>query len=115
MSTEHHSTSRKPIRENREIRSQARIRDRKVLQEPGRSGLNIDGRPALKKLLADVQDKVADYSAVLIYDISRWGRFQDIDESAFYEFIIRRAGVQIAYCAEPFENDGSPISKHDEK
>jgi hypothetical protein len=22
----------------------------------------------------------------LVYDITRWGRFQDVDESAYYEF-----------------------------
>jgi DNA invertase Pin-like site-specific DNA recombinase len=42
--------------------------------------------------------------------VSRWGRFQDADESAYYEYICRRAGIQVAYCAEQFENDGSPVS-----
>jgi len=47
---------------------------------------------------------------ILVYDVSRWGRFQDADESAYYEYICRRAGIQVAYCAEQFENDGSPVS-----
>jgi DNA invertase Pin-like site-specific DNA recombinase len=42
-----------------------------------------------------------------VYDISRWGRFQDADESAYYEFICKEAGVRVLYCAELFENDGS--------
>lgn len=45
-----------------------------------------------------------------MYDVSRWGRFQDADESAYYEYICRRAGVSVHYCAEQFENDGSPVS-----
>jgi len=45
-----------------------------------------------------------------VYDVSRWGRFQDADESAYYEYICRRAGVSVHYCAEQFENDGSPVS-----
>ena len=39
--------------------------------------------------------------------MSRWGRFQDADESAYYEFICREAGIAVHYCAEQFENDGS--------
>ena len=42
-----------------------------------------------------------------VYDVSRWGRFQDADESAYYEFICKEAGIAVHYCAEQFENDGS--------
>ncbi len=38
------------------------------------------------------------------------GRFQDADESAYYKYICRRAGIEVQYCAEQFENDGSPVS-----
>jgi DNA invertase Pin-like site-specific DNA recombinase len=50
------------------------------------------------------------FSVILVYDVSRWGRFQDADESAYYEYICRKAGVAVHYCAEQFENDGSPVS-----
>jgi DNA invertase Pin-like site-specific DNA recombinase len=49
----------------------------------------------------------ADFEIVLVYDVSRWGRFQDADESAYYEYQCRRSGVRVEYCAEPWENDGS--------
>ena len=49
----------------------------------------------------------AGFNTILVYDVSRWGRFQDSDESAHYEFICRQAGVSIEYCAEQFSNDGS--------
>ena len=40
--------------------------------------------------------------------MSRWGRFQDADESAYYEFLCKEAGITtVHYCAEQFENDGS--------
>src|SRR5204862_1553309 len=78
--------------------------------DEGKSGLRIDGRTALQSLIRDVQEKTADFSVILVYDVSRWGRFQDADESAYYEYICRRAGIQVAYCAEQFENDGSPVS-----
>lgn len=78
--------------------------------DEGRSGLNIAGRDALRQLLDDVQGGRADYEAILVYDISRWGRFQDADESAYYEFICRQRGIHVHYCAEQFDNDGSLTS-----
>jgi len=82
----------------------------RIYADEGRSGLNIDGRNALKQLIADVQAGSADFNTILVYDVSRWGRFQDADESAHYEYICKRAGVAVEYCAEQFENDGSPVS-----
>jgi len=78
--------------------------------DDGKSGLKIDGRNALKRLIADVEGGQADFEVILVYDISRWGRFQDADESAYYEYICKRAGIRVIYCAEQFDNDGSPIS-----
>ncbi|WP_290810674.1 recombinase family protein [Ferrovibrio sp.] len=78
--------------------------------DEGKSGLSLDGRASLQKLISDVQEHLADFSAILVYDVSRWGRFQDADESAYYEYICRRAGIRVLYCAEQFENDGSPVS-----
>jgi DNA invertase Pin-like site-specific DNA recombinase len=78
--------------------------------DEGRSGLNLDNRPGLKELLSDVQSGQADFSAILVYDVSRWGRFQDVDEGAYYEQVCKRAGVRVIYCSEDFENDGSLAS-----
>jgi hypothetical protein len=38
------------------------------------------------------------------------GRFQDVDESAHYEFICKQNGIKVAYCAEQFDNDGALLS-----
>ena len=78
--------------------------------DAGKSGLRIEGRDALKELIHDVENKRADFDVILVYDVSRWGRFQDADESAYYEYICRRAKIEVHYCAEQFENDGSPVS-----
>lgn len=78
--------------------------------DEGRSGLSIAGHEALRTLIDDVRNGLADFTAILVYDISRWGRFQDADESGYYEFVCREAGITVHYCAEPFENDGSPSS-----
>jgi DNA invertase Pin-like site-specific DNA recombinase len=82
----------------------------RTFADDGRSGLQLKGRDALQQLIADVESGAADFGTILVYDVSRWGRFQDADESAHYEYLCRRAGLQVRYCAEPFENDGSPIS-----
>jgi DNA invertase Pin-like site-specific DNA recombinase len=81
----------------------------KIYSDEGKSGLNIQGRDALARMIQDVQNNPP-FKAILVYDVSRWGRFQDADESAYYEYICRRAGITVHYCAEQFENDGSPIS-----
>jgi DNA invertase Pin-like site-specific DNA recombinase len=78
--------------------------------DEGRSGLSFGGRAALRQLIADVEAGQIDFQLILVYDVSRWGRFQDADESAYYEYICKRAGIQVTYCAEQFENDGSPVS-----
>ncbi len=78
--------------------------------DEGKSGLKLDGRDALKRLIDDVQLGATDFTTILVYDVSRWGRFQDADESAYYEYICKRAGIGVQYCAEQFENDGSPVS-----
>jgi DNA invertase Pin-like site-specific DNA recombinase len=76
----------------------------------GKSGLTIEGRPALKRLIHDVSSGQIDFEVILVSDVSRWGRFQDTDESAHYEFVCKRAGVKIQYCAEQFSNDGTILS-----
>jgi DNA invertase Pin-like site-specific DNA recombinase len=82
----------------------------KTYADAGRSGLTIRGRAGLQKLLADVQAGDPGFEALLVYDVSRWGRFQDADESAHYEFLCRSAGVRMVYVTEPFDNDGSPLA-----
>jgi DNA invertase Pin-like site-specific DNA recombinase len=82
----------------------------RTYRDEGRSGLNMDGRSGLWSLIEAVKRGDADYEAVLVYDVSRWGRFQDADESAYYEFICKEAGIRVVYCAEQFENDGSLAS-----
>lgn len=82
----------------------------RTYKDAGKSGLKIDNRDALQQLIEDVQSENTDFTIILVYDVSRWGRFQDADESAYYEYICKRAGISVHYCAEQFSNDDSPIS-----
>jgi len=76
--------------------------------DAAKSGVTIRGRSGLKNLLADVVQGDAPYRQILVYDVSRWGRFQDPDQAAHYEFICREAGATVRYCTELFGDDGSP-------
>jgi DNA invertase Pin-like site-specific DNA recombinase len=111
MSTEHQQYSTE--NQGKIIRQYANTRGMEVVRtfaDAGKSGLRIDGRNALKELIGIIQMGQADFEVILVYDVSRWGRFQDADESAYYEYICRRSGINVHYCAEQFENDGSPVS-----
>jgi DNA invertase Pin-like site-specific DNA recombinase len=74
----------------------------RIYSDEGISGLRIDNRPSFTALITTVIGNRADFSKVLVYDVSRWGRFQDIDESALYEILCRRHGVEVIYCNETF-------------
>jgi DNA invertase Pin-like site-specific DNA recombinase len=111
MSTEHQQYSTSNQQDKiREYAARRGLTVVKTYADEGKSGLRIDGRAALQRLIHDVESGQAEFQVILVYDVSRWGRFQDADESAYYEYVCRRAGIQVAYCAEQFENDGSPVS-----
>lgn len=111
MSTEHQKYSTENQADAiRRYAAQRAIEIVRTYADQGKSGLSLGGRDALKQLIEDVQTGSADFETILVYDVSRWGRFQDADESAYYEYICRRAGISVQYCAEQFENDGSPVS-----
>jgi len=111
MSTEHQQYSTEnQASKIREYATQRGIEVIRTYTDAGKSGLRIDGREALQQLLRDVESGSNEFQMILVYDVSRWGRFQDADESAYYEYRCRRAGIQVVYCAEQFENDGSPVS-----
>ena len=111
MSTEHQQYSTE--NQAAAIRQYAEQRNIEIVRtyaDEGRSGLRLDGRGGLKKLIEDVETGKVDFTTILVYDVSRWGRFQDADESAYYEYVCKRAGITVQYCAEQFENDGSPVA-----
>jgi DNA invertase Pin-like site-specific DNA recombinase len=108
MSTEHQKYS--PENQLDAIATYASLFNMDVVQtysDLGKSGLKLANRPGLKALLDDVETYRNKFRVVLVYDVSRWGRFQDADESAYYEFVLKKAGVHVHYCAEHFTNDGS--------
>jgi len=83
---------------------------RRTYTDAGKSGLHLKGRPGLQQLLSDSLNPLRDFDVILVLDVSRWGRFQDTDQAAHYEYMCREAGVRVNYCGEQFENDGGLVS-----
>lgn len=100
------------IREQNElIRAYAQRNNMDIVKtyiDGGKCG--VDARSGLRNMIADAHSGAAKYEVILMRDISRWGREQP-DESAHYEFICRRAGVDVLYVDEPLKNDGSVMSR----
>ncbi len=78
--------------------------------DEARSGLRYENRPGMRQMLADAQSEASGFDTILVYDISRWGRFQNPDQSASIEYACREADVEVHYCKEQFANDGSPMA-----
>ena len=111
MSTEHQQYS--PQNQSDTLTKYAIAHNMEIVatyEDHGRSGLNLAGRSGLSQLLSDVDRGLTDFTELLVYDVSRWGRFQDADESAYHEYVLKRAGVRVHYCGEQFANDGSMAS-----
>jgi DNA invertase Pin-like site-specific DNA recombinase len=108
MSTEHQQYSLQ--NQASAIQTYAESRDFQIVRtysDAAKSGVALKRRTGLRQLLQDVASGNAGYRAILVYDVSRWGRFQDADESAHYEFLCKLAGIPVHYCAEIFANDGT--------
>jgi DNA invertase Pin-like site-specific DNA recombinase len=111
MSTEHQQYSTEnQLDRIKEYAARRGMEIVRVFEDSGKSGLNVRGRESLRRMIGEVEAGGTDFKCILAYDVSRWGRFQDADESGYYEYICKRAGITVHYCAEQFENDGSPTS-----
>ena len=75
--------------------------------DAGKSGLNAEGRPAFTEMMDEWVKKRSDFDYMLCLDVSRWGRFQDIDLSAQYSAECKKHGKQVIYTTigKPREDD----------
>jgi DNA invertase Pin-like site-specific DNA recombinase len=73
---------------------------------------SASGRTARRSKFISLIDLVrsdkADFELILVRDVSRWGRFENTDEAAYYEFLCLQHGVQVIYVEEQF--DSSPYT-----
>ncbi len=82
----------------------------KTYVDEARSGITLERRLDMQQLMIDVQGKARGFEVLLVRDVARWGRFQDVDEAAYWEFHCKRHGVRVIYVAEPFGDSISLIS-----
>jgi len=76
-------------------------------EDRGKSGLTAQGRDGFNSMMEDWVRKRSDFQYVLCLDVSRWGRFQDIDLSATYSSECKKHGKLVVYTAlgKPREDD----------
>ncbi|WP_159591326.1 recombinase family protein [Hydrogenophaga sp. BPS33] len=82
----------------------------RLYKDEGRSGLAISKREGMKQLLRDVMDEPRPFDVILVYDVSRWGRFQDVDAGAYYEYTCKLHGAKVVYVQERFGADDDPMT-----
>ncbi len=73
----------------------------------GKSGLTAQGRDGFNDMMENWVKTRDDFQYVLCLDVSRWGRFQDIDVSAQYSAECKRHGKEVIYTTlgKPKEDD----------
>jgi len=84
-----------------QVRQFAAENDIEIVREfadRGKSGLSTDGRDAFNEMISDyVQGEKEDFEYVLVLDVSRWGRYQDTDLSAYFSGLCAKHGKQVVF------------------
>ena len=76
--------------------------------DEGRSGISIYKREGFQRFISVVEQKTHILpDALLVYNVSRWGCYIDPDEVAYWEYSLKRHGLQVIYTHEDFANDTS--------
>jgi DNA invertase Pin-like site-specific DNA recombinase len=75
----------------------------------GKSGLTAEGRDEFNDMMENWVKKRMDFDFVLCLDVSRWGRFQDIDLSATYSAECKKHGKQVIYTTLGMPRPDDPL------
>lgn len=67
-------------------------------------GENVEARPQFRRMIECCKSEVV-FQYVLVYDISRWGRFENPKESVYWEVEIEKAGRKLVFISEGFKDD----------
>lgn len=93
------------------LRTYAREHEMEVVETftDSASGTSTKHRTAFLRMVERITHG-APFNAVLVRDVSRFGRFFDVDEAAFFEVLFLGHGVRTVYCEEVFTSDTSPMA-----
>lgn len=111
MSTEHQKYSIDNQMES--IRAYAAGNGMEIIRtyaDEGKSGMQAKGRDAFQQMIRTVEDGNADFSVIIVYDHSRWGRFQRPHEAEHYAWLCLDASVEVHFCAAGYPNDAGPYA-----
>ena len=74
--------------------------------DEGVSGLTAN-RPGFSRLFKDwiLNPSAPQFDYVVVYDVSRWGRFEDADEAGYYEFQCKQLGKEVVYARRGFSTE----------
>src|SRR5277367_3332601 len=75
----------------------------------GKSGLTAEGRDGFNDMMENWVKERNDFELVLCLDVSRWGRFQDIDLSATYSAECKKNGKQVIYTTLGMPRPDDPL------
>jgi DNA invertase Pin-like site-specific DNA recombinase len=78
--------------------------------DEGESGLSA-ARPGYQRLFDDwiTNPNAPTFDFVFVYDVSRWGRFQDQDEAAHYEYTCKKHGKKVVYVSQGFPKEDEQL------
>ena len=81
--------------------------------DEGETGLNAD-RDGFDVLFRNwiLNKHAPHFDYVLVFNVSRWGRFQDQDEAAYYEFRCKQQGKQVVYVTRGFPKEDQKLITH---
>jgi len=79
--------------------------------DEGVSGLTAN-RQGFKRLFKDwiENPNAPHFDYVLVYDVSRWGRFQNQNEAAYYEHICEKNNKRVIYISQGFPKEEQELS-----
>lgn len=82
------------------------------LSDEGVSGITAD-RPGFQSLMKDwVQNPSAEpFEYILVYDVSRWGRFQNSNEAAYFEHLCEQHGKKVLYTCKAFPREDQEMTE----
>jgi DNA invertase Pin-like site-specific DNA recombinase len=78
--------------------------------DAGKAGDTTEGGKGLQKMLHDIKSGLVKFSVILLRDVTRWGRFQNVNESGYCEDLCRQAGVDVQYVEPPENHDKQPTA-----
>jgi DNA invertase Pin-like site-specific DNA recombinase len=73
-------------------------------QDDAISGTSTNGRKGFEQMMADSERAHCSFKYILVYDVSRFSRADNI-EAGHFLYLLRKRGIEVVYVAENFPSD----------